>query len=228
MQIFVKTLTGKTIVIETEPRDKLIEVKRKIQRSEGIPAETQILSFRGKDLCHDDSALIDYKIGRDETLHLRLRMSGGGGGPAPAVKFSDLKQPDEVGEFSKHAPAHRAWIRGLNLEARCENAKCKAFKLTSDGKDRRVIVRIGFGNFDVAELVRAEHKCPICRSPTTPIRFAAADCFIDFDGEYTDDDEEHQISFTRHYDRRPHLFAEGQTEYSWMELTVYKTKDGIA
>jgi small subunit ribosomal protein S27Ae len=77
MQIFFKTLTGRTLAQEVEPTTFINEAKAQIAAAEGIPADQQIMIAAGEEL-DDSCTFADYNIEDEAIVNFVVDMCGGG------------------------------------------------------------------------------------------------------------------------------------------------------
>ena len=201
IEIRVKTLTGKTLIISINLKEDIEDLKYKIQDKDGIPPDQQRLIFVGKQL-EDDFRIEDYKIKNDSTLHLVLRLRGGGG-----VDFADVsKEKMTELQYSNDAPVWRTVWTGVNIFGTCENKNCVAF-------DKEVICPVGFG---ILDLIKDQDKiiCPMCKKIFKGITSGFTGCNFLICGIKIKENKNNQIS----KENKADTIRERYQQKEWVEI----------
>ena len=158
MQIFVKSLTGKTATYDVYPEITIEEFKEMIEFREKIPVDQQRVIFLRRQL-ENGRTLSDYNIRRESTLILVSGLRGGG--EFAPVTFTDVTSEGkfEEREFAKVAPTCKTIDKGLNFRGTCRNESCDVY-------NNVVYVQKGFypdtNGFCNLSRRMAEMDCPIC------------------------------------------------------------------
>ena len=113
MQIFVRTLIGRTILIQTEHPINVEALKSRIYDTEGIPEYLQRLTRKGK-LLTNDQVLWSPNSSHYPTIHMNFNLDGGtlrvkrnptGTRNSPAAPQQTLSSPTRIPRLPHSVPA---------------------------------------------------------------------------------------------------------------------------
>lgn len=169
MVIYVKTVSGRSVMVDVRSSDLVADVKLQLEAKESIPPELQRLSFADAQL-DDERTLDSYNVKQESTLHVALKMRGGSA--AERRTFVDVSNEAglQCSQWSQWAPQWRTASSGLSLEGLCTNSDCEAH-------EQMVVMPMGLRVFDIQTESNAETtRCPCCQTFVQPLTCGFTDC----------------------------------------------------
>eukprot|EP01026_Neomeris_dumetosa_P037736 TRINITY_DN305_c1_g1_i4.p1 TRINITY_DN305_c1_g1~~TRINITY_DN305_c1_g1_i4.p1 ORF type:complete len:368 (-),score=20.50 TRINITY_DN305_c1_g1_i4:363-1466(-) len=206
-QLFFKTLIpGKTLTMECYSNTTVESIRKFLLQKEGIPVESRLI-FRGGQQLEDGRRLIDYKIKREDTIHIVLRLCGGG---LCGIDFADVSNDQSLQqlEYSQSAPNWRHARDGINVEGYCQNNDCEAFK-------KCVIDPQGFGQIDI---ISHHFKCPMCSQQIKPVTCGLANCEWTYIGKKARESQLVKGKYERSSREKYERFNEVGNMVQWIHL----------
>jgi len=76
INIQIKSATGKIIIININPHETILKLKKQIYISQDLSLDSQRIVFEGKQL-EDHKRICDYNIKDESVVHIVLRLRGG-------------------------------------------------------------------------------------------------------------------------------------------------------
>lgn len=153
MQIFFKTLTGKTLTITADPGERVAAVKEKLQAASGVPAAHQRLIFAGKQI-EDHRTIADYNIQSETMLHMIIKLPDAVV-PTNQEEWAGLtllnirdrserlgKKMEELGDRVKLADFTVIKKFGTGANAQAYLAECKPDGQLKDHVDTLVVLKV--------------------------------------------------------------------------------------
>ena len=217
-QIFVVTLTGKSITIDNVDAAHTIgDIKEKISQKEKISFSDLRILYQSRTL-EDERHLHHYQIVNESNLRLVVRLRGGGTASfmmrEPAPGNVEIFDKNEMGEGSSSID------KGLNLKAKCSNTACEYYN-----KDIWVSSGISHdGPFDLRTEANRS-RCPHCDALTdSATNLGFYDCSYSYSGKYNDGEEVKEAAGK--YTTPPNKFAtlpEEVEQLDWIKLDITVT-----
>ena len=211
MQVYINGISDSSLIFRIKNNCKVVELKDLIAEKCKISNDALNLSFGGKVL-KDSLLLTDYNVISNSVINCEHINNGGNFNFIDVNNINGIKKIP-IGKASRW----KKYVPGLNLEGKCTNEKCVAYK-------KKVICQIGYANYNF-ENIREDDKikCPMCKEKIMPLSCGFSKCIFKIFGKRIINGKMEEIS-----DEQCKLVRKGYYSYdpdqtkiiNWETLTI--------